>query len=92
MAYREGYIPKRWKSWAISYREWVDTFKPVEENLPFVPKDIDPNKVWSEVWCDDLQMIVPSIHFINVTGYAVTEIPHDENTKQVFVAFTDTDY
>ncbi len=91
MAYREGYKPKKW-TWCISYREWVNTYKPTNENLPFVPKDIDPSFVWSEVWCDDVQTIVPSIHFINVTGYAVTEIPHDENTKEVFVAFTDTDY
>ncbi len=64
--------------WSISYKDWVDTRKPVEESLAFVLKDIDPAYVWSEVWCDDMQTIVPNIHFVNADGYVVTEVSHDE--------------
>lgn len=86
MKYVDGYVPDGWEDFYISYSEWVDKYKPIEENLDFAPKDVDPSFVWSEIWDDDGQTITPGIHFINVTGYSVTEVAHDENTPDVFVS------
>jgi hypothetical protein len=86
MKYVDGYVPEGWEGFCISYREWVETYKPVHENLDFVPQGVDPSCVWSEYWDDNGQTISPGIHRINVTGYAVTEVPHNENSPDVFVA------
>lgn len=63
-----------------TYTTWEQTFKPIKEGWDV--ETADPKHIWTEVQGDGGEYIIAGWHFVNRTGYYVTELPWvDEFTE-----------
>ena len=63
----------------ITDTQWIAKYRPVNsEVLTDIPPDTEPEYLWSQVECDDGEIVVcAGNHIVNNLGYWVTAEPHN---------------
>jgi hypothetical protein len=83
------------KQHTLTWNEWVEQFRPMHnkfskdpdnlmfetfgEEVAFVTKFADQNKVWTYLDTDGGSVTVEGMHYVNRIGYYVTEVPYVED-------------
>lgn len=84
-------LSNRYDHWMASYRpiphyRFDDTNRPVDMQIDIsggeLPLGIDEQHVWTRVWADGCECIIPGYHRINRLAYIVTKYPWDADKDQ----------